>query len=101
MLLYMYFFSSCRRHTRCALVTGVQTCALPISPRRRAVMCPWLLRPLAANATPSGKVTAETWRTLSGELLRAADAEGPFDGILLALHEIGRASCRASVCQYV
>src|SRR3546814_5412530 len=31
-----FFFSSRRRHTRCALVTGVQTCALPIfclSPR--------------------------------------------------------------------
>src|SRR3546814_14642188 len=27
----MCFFSSKRRHTRCALVTGVQTCALPIS----------------------------------------------------------------------
>src|SRR3546814_2262172 len=27
------FFSSRRRHTRCALVTGVQTCALPIWPR--------------------------------------------------------------------
>src|SRR3546814_6525076 len=26
----VYFFSSRRRHTRCALVTGVQTCALPI-----------------------------------------------------------------------
>src|SRR3546814_2631651 len=29
--MYMFFFSSRRRHTRCALVTGVQTCALPIS----------------------------------------------------------------------
>src|SRR3546814_17635030 len=28
-----FFFSSRRRHTRCALVTGVQTCALPISLR--------------------------------------------------------------------
>src|SRR3546814_17516625 len=27
---YCFFFSSRRRHTRCALVTGVQTCALPI-----------------------------------------------------------------------
>src|SRR3546814_13170118 len=27
----IFFFSSRRRHTRCALVTGVQTCALPIS----------------------------------------------------------------------
>src|SRR3546814_9824588 len=32
MLSFMFFFfSSRRRHTRCALVTGVQTCALPIS----------------------------------------------------------------------
>src|SRR3546814_7761850 len=28
---YIFFFSSRRRHTSCALVTGVQTCALPIS----------------------------------------------------------------------
>src|SRR3546814_4020323 len=31
--LFQFFFSSRRRHTRCALVTGVQTCALPISPQ--------------------------------------------------------------------
>src|SRR3546814_16760057 len=30
MLSCCFFFSSRRRHTRCALVTGVQTCALPI-----------------------------------------------------------------------
>src|SRR3546814_3442796 len=29
-LCFFFFFSSRRRHTRCALVTGVQTCALPI-----------------------------------------------------------------------
>src|SRR3546814_14984520 len=29
-LFVVFFFSSRRRHTRCALVTGVQTCALPI-----------------------------------------------------------------------
>src|SRR3546814_11436158 len=29
-----FFFSSRRRHTRCALVTGVQTCALPICDSR-------------------------------------------------------------------
>src|SRR3546814_2777828 len=40
-----FFFSSRRRHTRCALVTGVQTCALPI-----------LLEPITQVriATPSG-----------------------------------------------
>src|SRR3546814_6743848 len=27
----LFFFSSRRRHTRCALVTGVQTCALPLA----------------------------------------------------------------------
>src|SRR3546814_1140175 len=32
-----FFFSSRRRHTRCALVTGVQTCALPISPEKTGV----------------------------------------------------------------
>src|SRR3546814_5168789 len=29
-IIIVFFFSSRRRHTRCALVTGVQTCALPI-----------------------------------------------------------------------
>src|SRR3546814_4745025 len=42
---FCFFFSSRRRHTRCALVTGVQTCALPISTlieigsRRTATTC--------------------------------------------------------------
>src|SRR3546814_9008868 len=36
-----FFFSSRRRQTRCALVTGVQTCALPIS-----------LTPVLATETP-------------------------------------------------
>src|SRR3546814_17908236 len=44
-----FFFSSRRRHTSCALVTGVQTCALPISstqrpsrPFARLTSLPWL-----------------------------------------------------------
>src|SRR3546814_6824926 len=35
MWFWFFFFSSRRRHTRCALVTGVQTCALPIWPAER------------------------------------------------------------------
>src|SRR3546814_2828659 len=35
--LFFFFFSSRRRHTRCALVTGVQTCALPICTWSRCV----------------------------------------------------------------
>src|SRR3546814_7317755 len=35
---WFFFFSSRRRHTRCALVTGVQTCALPICRSRMAAL---------------------------------------------------------------
>src|SRR3546814_18131149 len=35
MCVLLFFFSSRRRHTRCALVTGVQTSALPISEKSR------------------------------------------------------------------
>src|SRR3546814_4136982 len=37
-LVVFFFFSSRRRHTRCALVTGVQTCALPIYWRATSAM---------------------------------------------------------------
>src|SRR3546814_10243108 len=37
MCVVLLCFSSRRRHTRCALVTGVQTCALPIYPLRFGV----------------------------------------------------------------
>src|SRR3546814_4299866 len=45
----LFFFSSRRRHTRCALVTGVQTCALPILSFHRILRtlppssCPFIL----------------------------------------------------------
>src|SRR3546814_12395240 len=55
----VFFFSSRRRHTRCALVTGVQTCALPIfwpcEPMARTVCAGVLLcssRCRAASAKP-------------------------------------------------
>src|SRR3546814_2698916 len=34
---WVFFCSSRRRHTSCALVTGVQTCALPIYPRQNGL----------------------------------------------------------------
>src|SRR3546814_7364630 len=37
-LCVVFFFSSRRRHTRCALVAGVQTCALPIWPHDKPLM---------------------------------------------------------------
>src|SRR3546814_4374053 len=45
---FFFFFSSRRRHTRCALVTGVQTCALPIflgSPTDEFRTAGWLREP--------------------------------------------------------
>src|SRR3546814_16654630 len=36
--MFFFFLSSRRRHTRCALVTGVQTCALPIYPSASVVI---------------------------------------------------------------
>src|SRR3546814_8208333 len=51
-----FFFSSRRRHTRCALVTGVQTCALPISSARtraRANRSCWESAP--PQASPAGR----------------------------------------------
>src|SRR3546814_9205619 len=60
MLLFLYyiaicynffFFSSRRRHTRCALVTGVQTCALPIyHPGGRQTV---LKRPVSTAKSPA------------------------------------------------
>src|SRR3546814_6343444 len=38
----LFFFSSRRRHTRCALGTGVQTCALPISLRWEHTADTWI-----------------------------------------------------------
>src|SRR3546814_1077482 len=56
MAIYCFFlFSSRRRHTRCALVTGVQTCALPILlhylPAERQ---PALLQVAASHLAPDG-----------------------------------------------
>src|SRR3546814_1374114 len=45
----MFFFSSRRRHTRCALVTGVQTCALPICRLRARA------RTVGGSGTPRSK----------------------------------------------
>src|SRR3546814_1152913 len=39
-LYIFFFFSRISRHTICAFVTGVQTCALPISCQRRARLGP-------------------------------------------------------------
>src|SRR3546814_6425048 len=53
----MFFFSGRRRHTRCALVTGVQTCALPIFDARSSSDLPLTFTspvlPFGATLNPS------------------------------------------------
>src|SRR3546814_2233799 len=77
--LCFFFFSSRRRHTRCALVTGVQTCALPIF---------WLSR----IGTSGGLFAA---------VPASASARKAALIIRISVNQIGRASCRERVCQYV
>src|SRR3546814_1912891 len=118
-----FFFSSRRRHTGCALVTGVQTCALPISPlgpvavedaidgtmlligdRLRSQGIAAEVAVDAPGATVhAGRVRLE--QVLINLLQNAAEAmQGRPDArIILRIHgdTIGRASCRERVCQYV
>src|SRR3546814_2304446 len=61
---FVFFFSSRRRHTRCALVTGVQTCALPIS-SCAAFRCPRA----ASQATGLSATLTVTWRITCGPVL--------------------------------
>src|SRR3546814_3170990 len=74
--LCVFFFSSRRRHTRCALVTGVQTCALPIFEIGFSSVM------LDVSKMPK-------------------DQRIPFVKDFTSRAQIGRASCRERVCQYV
>src|SRR3546814_12727228 len=68
-MLFFFFFSSRRRHTRCALVTGVQTCPLPIY--TTGVFC-------MNNSDLADKLAAE-----SG--LSKADARKTVDAVFAAI----------------
>src|SRR3546814_3176191 len=90
-----FFFSSRRRHTRCALVTGIQTCALPIS----EPVVAWHRLPLVSHTLRSA--TDSNAMREAVEAARSAEADGLLAVSVLAGFEIGRASCRERVCQYV
>src|SRR3546814_6211450 len=93
-----FFFSSRRRHTRCALVTGVQTCALPIYPiQHQAIVERSKELTLNSDDWPKvfealSEVNPEHYQTISEHVKKMMT----FD-----MDEIGRASCRERVCQYV
>src|SRR3546814_5377294 len=95
-------FSSCIRQTSVALVTGVQTCALPSSPTD------WVIWAIAiVSFSPLVSVIAWVRRIFSHGLELACRifagyslSQFTFEGYRGA-KQIGRASCRERVCQYV
>src|SRR3546814_15220259 len=90
----IFFFSSRRRHTRCALVTGVQTCALPISLQQGEMLVSvasgdtvrWVIGDTSSGSGPTKRTHILVKPSLTG---------------LSTNLQIGRASCRERVCQYV
>src|SRR3546814_2955339 len=104
----MFFFSSRRRHTRCALVTGVQTCALPIFVDEWASNWFGSTAQTFALAGYQYTLTPIQDDTNPGQFgwIRAT-ATGPENvrNVVVARvqqsSKIGRASCRERVCKYV
>src|SRR3546814_6386244 len=94
LLFFSFFFSSRRRHTRCALVTGVQTCALPISTGSTKA----LQGDIAQTAYGASKAGVHN---LTYNIAAQYGKQGIRANVLMVGLEIGRASCRERVCQYV
>src|SRR3546814_4839555 len=97
----IFYFSSRSRHTRCALVTGVQTCALPI-------LAPaYGLAPELPGMPAADLAARQVWwvgtalSTGAACLLLAKTRAGWAFAVVIALVEIGSALCRERVCQYV
>src|SRR3546814_5349983 len=93
----VFFFSSRRRHTRCALVTGVQTCALPISSVGNfATAVEQATRRIeaAASGGPEKLVGAPTAgpsssTNLLANTIKNASAKGTNSGFTSAIKSIG------------
>src|SRR3546814_6318164 len=97
LLYFVFFFSSRRRHTICALVTGVQTCALPISLVRDPQGNPFYVMRGASDEN-STAFSRDGMGKCNWNELATTDQEGAH---AFYAAEIGRASCRERVCQYV
>src|SRR3546814_9376112 len=104
------FFSSRRRQTRCALVTGVQTCALPILPIDQAVEKGGAVLHTFMMGQTREK-DSQLFANLKKDQPYASPADVPFAVLLPAFVtselktafqiEIGRESCRERVCKSV
>src|SRR3546814_949553 len=101
-LWFMCFFSSRRRHTRCALVTGVQTCALPIyRATHKDVKFFDRERFNEAGWAKDGDPAVSTAVIIAHEDGSVEIKTGMVPPAYLSNEKIGRASCRERVCQYV
>src|SRR3546814_6704610 len=99
-VVFSFMLSSRRRHTRCALVTGVQTCALPICFGFEI----FVERDLTAFTPDAASLHAakgchEAHGAIAVHPYRPRFQ--PFRHTQRTSDEIGRASCRERVCQYV
>src|SRR3546814_10237082 len=90
------FLSSRRRHTRCELVTGVQTCALPIYMHLNE------LSELVKESVWKNDMAGLVFHTIGVSDGMSNGTPGMrYSLVSRDIIEIGRASCRESVCQYV
>src|SRR3546814_3297539 len=72
----LFFFASRRRHTRCALVTGVQTCALPICSNRIRTAVLQVLVNLLDVGLPMAAATEAARLHIEGEAVANIEAAG-------------------------
>src|SRR3546814_6674153 len=105
MMFFFFFFSSSRRHTSCALVTGVQTCALPISNSLIKTNTK-IMQAVERYREVFGQNSITSWYISFAKEVASAEIIGLISLILAGFcryyhSEIGRASCRERVYQYV
>src|SRR3546814_8834460 len=93
---FCFFFSSRRRHTRCALVTGVQTCALPISGYDTRAMAGFLSQ-LQAHSRLEAELAGQPEKADEFSIMQTH----PRTTDRIERAQNGRASCRERVGQYV
>src|SRR3546814_8848317 len=109
----LFFFSSRRRHTRCALVTGVQTCALPIFGRGDEVITPPVSFVASTGSIAHIGATPVYADVRDDQTIDPAEIEKkitPRTRAIMPVHWVGRiadmdqigsASCRERVWPYV
>src|SRR3546814_4003966 len=94
-------FSSRTRHTRCALVTGVQTCALPISHMQSSNIVSPVARMGAVSAGLVALAAVAAGTAAQWALDPYLGQRATFIFFVPAVVKIGRASGRERVCQSV